>query len=568
MSRPIKKQKEPRKPLPPDLVNLLRRTRRELIPAALPMVMSAALNVFLMLLMKKSLDAALTGDLAQVKNAILPIVLGALLFIPVDLLSAWMRGRYMRFANESLKGRYIDRVFKKNISEFQGEHLALYLSNITNDMNSIEQRYFLSLFEILRQFIGALGGAIILFSVNWIVAVLALIPGAFVSFIALRSGRGLEKHEGERSDFLKQYTIYIREVLSAFRIIRNNNLEKKINEDFDEKSIGVQQKRFELDKAESVVYVRNSAIFSLLIAVLLVAAMFTARSGIITIGGIILVISGYGSIMNAFANVSERLPMIASERPVFLRMEQALENKGTENELEVQSFARLKGELVFDKVSFAYDENQVLNDASFAMQRGGKYMLTGPSGGGKSTVLRLIRKYFNPDEGAVMIDDQDLRSIRRESYYEHLANVEQHVFLFEDTLRNNLTLYKPYEDRAILEAASAAGLSGFLDTLPGGLDYVVLDNGKNLSGGERARIAIARGLIADADLLLLDEAFASLDEDVARSIEQTLLRLENVTVVSVSHVIFRDTASLYDAIFEVKRGRVTQSVLSSSASDL
>ncbi|HZK29598.1 MAG TPA: ABC transporter ATP-binding protein [Clostridia bacterium] len=568
MSWRIKKQKEPRQPLPPDLARMLRRARLKLIPAAVPMVMSAALNVFLMLLIKKSLDAALTGDLAQVKSIILPIVVGAFLFIPVDLLSAWTRGLYVRFANESIKGRYIDRVFKKNINEFQGEHLALYLSNITNDMNLIEQRYFLSFYELLRQGIGAVGGAVILFSVNWIVAILALIPGAIVSVVALRSGRGLEKHEGERSDFLRQYTIYVREVLSAFRIIRNNNLEKKINEDFEGKSTGVQQKRFELDKAETVVFVRNDAIFSLLVAVLLVAAMFTARSGIVTTGGIILVISGYGSIMNAFHGVAERLPMITSERPVFLRMEEALENREKENEVEMKSFMRLNKALVFDKVSFAYGENRVLRDASFTMKRGGKYMLTGPSGGGKSTVLRLIRKYFNPDEGTVRIDDQDLRSINRESYYDHLANVEQHVFLFEDTLRNNLTLYKLHGDEAILAAISAAGLSDFLDTLPRGLDYVIFDNGKNLSGGERARIAIARGLIADADLLLLDEAFASLDEDVARSIEQTLLRLDDVTVVSVSHVIFRDTVALYDAIFEVKRGRVTQATLSSPASDL
>ena len=542
-----------------DLKKTIRRTRWHLIPAAFARLLSTALNVYLMLLIRDNLDAALKGDVGQIETVALPIVIAALLYVPLDLLSAWTKGRYLRFANQSMKGRYIDRVFKKDISEFQGQHLALYLSNITNDMNSIEQRYFLSLYEIMRGAFGAIGGIIILLEVHWAVAALAFIPGIVVAIVALRSGKGLEKHEGERSDFLQQYTIYVREVLAAFRIIRNNNLEKKVSEDFHEKSAAVQNKRFELDKAETMVLMRNNLYFSLLIAILMVSAMMTVRSGFVTTGGVILIINGYSDIINAFYSVSERLPLIRSERPVFSRMEEALENKRQDEETE--DFSEFDRDLVFDKVSFSYDDNRVLHDASFTMKKGGKYMLVGPSGGGKSTVLRLIRKYFNPDEGAVLIDGEDLRYIRREAYYARLANVEQHVFLFDDSLRDNLTLYKNYSDDAILNAVREAGLSDFLSGLPEGLDHKIVDNGKNLSGGERARIAIARGLIAKQDLLLLDEAFASLDEHVARAIEKSLLALSGVTVISVSHVIFSDTAPLYDAIYEVKRGKITPRTL-------
>lgn len=556
MFRKKDKEKPIRPPLPPQLRQTIRQTNWKLVPTIFPLLLSTALNVLLMLLIKASLDAALAGDTGRFKDILLPMLVGVVCFIPVDLLSAWMRGRYIRFVNQTLKGRYIDRVFAKNISEFQSEHLALYLSNITNDMNSIEQRYFISLHEILRRGFGALGGVIILLDVHWVVAVTALIPGALAALVALRSGRGLEKHEGELSDFLRQYTIYLREVLSAFRIIRNNNLEGKITEDFDRKSADVQEKRFELDKAETIVNVRNNTLFGIMVGGLLVAAMFAVRAGLTTTGGLILIINGYSNIINAFYMVSERLPMIRSERPVFLRMEEALENR--EKEIETEILQHFDRSLRFEDVSFAYGENRVLRHATFTMKRGGKYLLVGPSGGGKSTVLRLIRKYFNPDEGTVFIDEQPLRAIRRESYYEHLANVEQEVFLFDDTLRNNLTLFKPYQEGDMIRAVRGAGLSDFLSSLPGGLDYRIVDNGKNLSGGEKARIAIARGLIAKADLLLLDEAFASLDEEVARDIERTLLALDQVTVVSVSHVVFPDTEHLYDAVFEVKRGRVSR----------
>ncbi|NLB51138.1 MAG: ABC transporter ATP-binding protein [Clostridiaceae bacterium] len=559
MARRQSHKKQGATPLPSDLKETLRQLRWGLLPAALPLLASSGLNVLLMLMIKESMDAALAGNTGRLKDILLPMLLGVVAFLPVELMSAWMRGRYIRRINQTLKGRYIDRIFAKNISEFQNEHLALYLSNITNDMNSVEQRYFISMHEILRRGLGALAGVIILLNVHWGVAATALIPGIIVAWVALRSGRGLEKHEGERSGFLKDYTVYIREVLSAFRIIRNNNLEKKIADDFDRKSASVQQKRFELDRAETIVNVRNNILFGLMIAGLLIAAMFTVRAGLTSTGGLILIINGYSNILNAFGMVAEGLPLIRSERPVFLRMEEALSNQETLQETEtLQSFDK---SLAFDRVSFAYGENQVLRQASFSMRRGGKYLLVGPSGGGKSTVLRLIRKYFNPHEGKILIDGQSLAAITRESYYKHLANVEQQVFLFEDTLRNNLTLFKPYRGEDIMEAIQGAGLSGFLASLPDGLDSMIHDNGKNLSGGEKARIAIARGLIARADLLLLDEAFASLDEETARGIEQTLLALEGVTVISVSHVIFSDTAPLYDAVFEVKRGQVSERVL-------
>jgi len=124
--------------------------------------------------------------------------------------------------------------------------------------------------------------------------------------------------------------------------------------------------------------------------------------------------------------------------------------------------------------------------------------------------------------------------------------------LFEDSLYNNITLYKNYSQDEIKEAIKNAGLTSFIENLPGGLGYKITDNGKNISGGEKARIAIARGLITRADLIFLDEAFASLDMETAIRIEQTLLALKDVTVINVSHVVFDKTKEQYDNIITVK----------------
>ncbi len=551
-----KKDKTPRQKFPNDLKKTIRKALVMLVPSTIPVAIGTGINIYLMILMQRVLDAAVKGQSEAISSIILPFSIGLALFIPVDLLISWMRGLYIRHANMLMKQRYIQRVFDKNISEFQSENNALYLSNVTNDMNTIEQRFYISIYEIFRTTIRIIGGVIILSMVNWLVLALAILIGVVVFTIGIRSGRSLEKDEGERSDFLKQYTIYIKEVLSAFRIVKSNNLEQKIEEDFGSRSLDVQKKRYILDKKETVIQTINNAMFGLLIAGLLTWAMLSVRAGSITTGGILLIINAFGMIMGSFGRLSELLPMITSERPVFFKMEENLENR--EMSVETEDFDGLTRDLVFDDVCFAYEDNLVLDHARFTMKKGGKYLMIGPSGGGKSTVLRLIRKYFNPDSGAVLLDGDNLRDIRRDSYYRHIANVEQHVFLFEDTLRNNLTLYKNYSDEEIMRAIEGAGLSDYLAGLSDGLEHILYDNGKNLSGGERARVAIARGLITNADLLLLDEAFASLDENVARSIEKTLLSLDDVTVVSVSHVIFADTAPLYDAVLEVKRGQVTE----------
>ncbi|MFA6736193.1 MAG: ABC transporter ATP-binding protein, partial [Saccharofermentanales bacterium] len=180
-----------------------------------------------------------------------------------------------------------------------------------------------------------------------------------------------------------------------------------------------------------------------------------------------------------------------------------------------------------------------------------KYLVTGPSGGGKSTLLKILRKYHYPQKGEVLIDGTPLRRITRDSYFRHIGNVDQNIFIFDDTIRNNLTLYRDCSEDRIIAAIHDAGLDSFVDELSFGLDTVIKDNGRNISGGERSRIAIARALLEDVDLLLLDEAFANLDAVTAGGIERTILEAKGLTVVNVSHLVIPENRDAYDDIFTI-----------------
>jgi len=195
----------------------------------------------------------------------------------------------------------------------------------------------------------------------------------------------------------------------------------------------------------------------------------------------------------------------------------------------------------------------VLNNINLYFKRNKKYLLVGPSGSGKSTLLNMLKKYNSPQQGIISIDGINLDNITANSYYKHISAIEQQIFLFEDTLKNNITLYKNYTDEEINEAIDISGLRSFVDNLPNKLDTIIYDNGKNISGGEKSRIAIARSIIMKCDVLILDEAFANLDYDTAKNIENTILSIPELTLINVSHVVFDVNKLLYDDIYAIER---------------
>jgi len=159
--------------------------------------------------------------------------------------------------------------------------------------------------------------------------------------------------------------------------------------------------------------------------------------------------------------------------------------------------------------------------------------------------------------GEIKVDGVDYREIKEKSLNDNVSFIYQDVFLFEDTIFNNIALYKPYTEEEVLEAAKKSGLDSLLSKKENGLYEMLLENGKNLSGGERQRISIARAIIKNSKLLFIDEATSSLDEELGRKIEETILSL-NSTVIAISHRYYEGITEKYDYVLEIKNGQVNQ----------
>lgn len=527
-----------------------------LILVVIVAIVCATLDGYMSIVMMHAVDTVTSKDMVLFKQEVVKLLIIALMLIPATISLAYVRGLYKRKAILSAKVDYIKGVFNKNINEFQKDNSTKYISTLTNDVNTIENNYIDGLYEM------------VVLSINFIVTILVI---GLVSPMALGFGVGigvistlisiflskpLQKHHEQRSGLYESYTTYIKEVLSAFHIIKSNNLNDKVSNDFSTKSHAIQHKGYIIDKVSTYIFSLQHLTMGFTFTLLLGAIALVAINGDLTLGGAILVISNMEKIIQPLSQAGEWLPKIFATKLLFIKIEDTLKNQ--DNYEETITIDKLDKSIDFSNVSFSYGDIEILKGVNLTLERGGKYLVIGPSGGGKSTLLKLLRKYYVPNNGQITIDGKNLKDVTKDSYFHHISNVEQQVFLFEDTVRNNICLYKDYTDEEINIAIEKAGLKDFIAGLPEGLglNSIIYDNGKNVSGGEKSRIALARGLLQKADIILLDEAFASLDSKIAKEIEKTILGLDNITVINVSHVIFEDTKRKYNKIFMVKNKSV------------
>ncbi|MFA5524218.1 MAG: ABC transporter ATP-binding protein [Tissierellales bacterium] len=510
----------------------------------------AVLEGAMSLSMMKTIDIGVAGDKDAFRVEAIRLIILALSILPASVLLSFGKGLYKRKANVSAKVNFVSRVFNKNINEFQKDNNAKYVSALTNDINTIETNYIDGIYEVILGIVYFIVSVAVIAYVSPVALGIGVGIGVISTVLSIVIGKPMQKHHTQRSELYEGYTSYIKEVLSAFHIIKSNNLNEKVKSDFYNRSHAIQEKGYVIDKIYTYISaLQNLNMFLALFALLGISA-YMAIQGTLTLGGVILVINNMEKILVPIMRFGEWMPKIFATKKLFVKIEDNLTNQ--DNYEETISMEGFKDSIEFNNVTFGYEDGDILQDISLSIKKGEKYLIIGPSGGGKSTLLKLLRKYFSPKGGEIQIDNKNLKDITKTSYFKNISNIEQQVFLFEDTLRNNITLYKDFSEVEINTAIDRAGLKSFIESLSQGLDTMIYDNGKNISGGEKSRVAIARGLLQKADIIFLDEAFASLDSKIAKEIENTILNLEGITVVNVSHVIFEESKNRYNNVFVVK----------------
>lgn len=509
----------------------------------------AQMGIFVLLL-----RAIEKGDMKHFRYVVAVTVL-FILYAPVNfLISRLLRIRYMRDTILDVRKQAFDKIINMPFKKFSAKSKEIYISNLINDINTFENKFFISLLNYLINMGMFLLTILILAFLDYKLAIAMALQAGLLTALATLFIKKASALEQELSECNENFTTDMANTFSGMEILKLNHIEEK----FKEKSMAAvtraENKKyaaaFFTDMQKHVIRIIS---FASSVGVMIYLAYSFLSGMSLSMGGFLFQLcSSSGSyLINAFPMRNQMKASMTIYRKIAAPDEKGEEISQGSEEFFFQDTISIKN------VSFSYDRKEVLKDASFTIEKGKKYLIKGPSGAGKSTLMNLLAKTTEDYQGEISVDGTDYRCINEKSFHGKVAFVYQDVFLFEDTIRNNIALYQEIPEEKIEFAVKVCGLEGICADKKEGIDEMLSENGKNLSGGQRQRISIARAIAKDAQILFVDEGTSSLNEELGREIERVFLNLDN-TVIAISHRYYEGVTDFYDYVLEIKNGRVHQ----------
>lgn len=437
--------------------------------------------------------------------------------------------------------RYIrNSIFSKlitlDLSYFNTTKAGTVISTITNDVNVVNSTTVSAFTGLLREVIQVILYLFLLLSISPLLTLITF-SSSIVTIIIFRiSTDYLRRYANRMQGAMADFTSVLQETLSGIKIIKSYNFENKIKEKFLEKTRKYYRSSIKYQSVISLVPALNEifAVFALVV-VFLIGGNFVLQNNM-RAEDLMLFLFALFSIMSPVAtivhNISQFQRGIVSTQRVFNILEQEIHiNSGMKN---INNF---RNSIEFKNVSFGYNSELVLKNINFKIPKGKKIALVGTSGSGKSTIVDLIVRFYDPTEGRILIDEVDIRDLDQISYRKLFGIVSQEIILFNDTIRNNILIGNPEAtEDDIINVCKISNSYNFIMKLPYGFDTIIGERGVMLSGGERQRIAIARALIRNPQILIFDEATSALDSESEKVVQEAITHsLKDKTAIIVAH---------------------------------
>jgi ATP-binding cassette subfamily B protein len=498
--------------------------------------------------------------------------LGALMFAALAVLVIAVVGAGCSYVEKYVTtsvGQWVTHDLRRTLySHIQRLSLAYHdhkqtgdlISRVTGDIDAIQSFIVSGLLDVLINSFTLIGMLGVMLYLNWQFTLIALSVAPFLFLVVFSYTRRIKKASREVRKKEGEIVSVMQEVLSSIRVVKAFS-----REDYE-------QKRLEEESLEGVeiglrarsLKAKLAPLVEVIVAVgTCLVLWFGARmvlNGDLSAGALVVFILYLGKMYKPMQQLSKMTDAYSKAVVGYERIREILD---TENEIQDLPGARrapkFKGHIEFDHVTFSYEKaSPILNDVSFEIQPGQVAALVGPTGAGKSTIISLIPRFYDPTAGVVKIDGQDVRRFQQKSIRQQISFVLQETVLFHGPIWNNIAYGKPEATRAeILRAAEMANANEFIEKLPEGYNTILGERGVTLSGGQRQRIAIARAIIRNTPILILDEPSSGLDAASEKLVFEALDRLmEGKTSIVIAHRLA--TIRRANIIFVVQDGAIAE----------
>lgn len=518
---------------------------------------AGSLNLILSWIIQQLMDTAAGESGALSFRTLLLISAGfVLLCAGLSLLNYASQPRFLERAMRQYKDFAFKKLIGKSISSFRDESAAGYLSALTNDAASIETNYLAQMLAMITKAVTFIGALLLMCRYSLLMTAIAAGLTVLPLIASLLTGNRLQAVESRVSERNGEFTAALSDCLAGFTVVKNFRAEREIFHLFAQSNKALEHEKFTGRRIKTLVGMIGAVtgIFAQL-GVFIAGVYLSMKGGSMTPGAVVLFVN----LMNFIISPIAELPGLLACRKAALglvdKLAAALERSSSREGSETLN--RLEHGIRLENVSFAYEPGKtVLHGINAEFEAGKAYALVGGSGSGKSTLLNLLMAAETNYSGHILADGIELSDISTESLYGTIAAIQQNVFVFNASIKDNVSMFRDFPKTEMDEAIARAHLGALIRER--GEDYRCGENGSGLSGGEKQRISIARSLLKKSSVLLADEVTAALDAQTAHRVSSDILDLQGITRIVVTHTLEESLLRRYDKIFVLRGGRIEE----------
>ena len=513
-----------------------------------------AAMIIISLMLEKIMAIATAKDLEALYEQVIMFLVLLVLSVLAYILVTYLKPKYQKRAITQYKNNVYGHVLEKNIANFNKYNTSTYISALTNDVKKIEEDYLFSAFDLITNITLFICTIVVMLIYSPLLTVSGIILSLLPFIGAIIVGGKLTFHEKEISDQNASFMHFIKDNLIGFSTVKVFKSEKKIKELFVKNNNVLENKKASKTKTLALMEMVQT-ILSLVsqFGVFFIGAYISIKTGDIAPSVILLFVQLMNYIISPLMQIPSSLSKRLACKPLFTKISEIIQIDNDNNQGETIDNIN---EITISNLKFMYDDKVILNDITHKFEKNKSYAIVGTSGSGKTTLINLLLGKYNNYSGNIYYNNTELREISIDSLFEVSSFVEQNVFVFDDSIINNITMYSNIDEKLLDEAIKKSGLAKLIEEKEP--DYRCGENGCNLSGGEKQRISIARALVKKSQLLLLDEATSALDNETSASITNNLLSIDNTTKIMITHRLDEEILTKFDEIIVMKNGNIVE----------